>query len=116
MLSQRSQNFSSLQPNDNIAQLLDRYIYLEGCRVVIKFEQDLNPDITAEADPHFVWVVGRDGTDWKLADGGWKSANPRNAIASLNGHLTGFSTTGRSGTVTHRKFNVESLRVLRNRN
>ena len=100
---------------DNYDTLLSQQINTLGKRVVLKFTEtklDLTTGST-KTGKHFVWVIGKDGADWKLGDGGWtKNILPPQAIETLSGHLAGFQVTNGLGHQIQHNFQLDSLIVF----
>ncbi len=102
----------------NLSATLTEQIYTNGYRVILKFSQTAVSTTGTNTGTHFVWVVGKEGTDWKVGDGAWNNVTPVITgsvftIESLNAHIAGFQTTT-NGNTTTRTFTPVQLYVYRN--
>jgi len=93
-----------------LSAVLEDQIYGLGYRVLLQLSQTV--DGVPKSEKHTVWVVGKQGDDWKVADGGWGSGND-GEIDSLNAHLAGFET-GAAGSRKLRVFTPSALHIYRN--
>jgi uncharacterized repeat protein (TIGR01451 family) len=95
---------------------ITQFLYTLGERVILKFQHTTTDQTTGTTatGAHFVWVIGKENGDWKIADPGWNSV-PSDIIESLQAHLNGFTTISASTghTISH-QFVLDSLRTFQN--
>jgi uncharacterized repeat protein (TIGR01451 family) len=96
---------------NTLPDVLEREIYTNGNRVLINFNYAANN--FPQDHPHFAWVVGRQGSEWQIADGGWASAKVE-AIGSLAEHQAGFLVTLPRGGLAMLQFTPSQLYVFKN--
>ena len=104
----------------NYDEVLTEQVYTMGRRVVLKFMNAVTDQTTGltQTGPHYVWVIGKEGSDWKLADPGWNNVatgQSLSVLSSLQSHLAGFTTTSaRTGHTISHQFALDSLHAFQN--
>lgn len=86
-------------------EYLDRHVCGHGDRVILKLAEVIEtPGKPNRVGSHFVFVEGKNGSDWDVFDPGWS-----NAPSTLSGHFAPFSPTG----ADQRQFWVAGIRTYR---
>src|SRR5262249_40131670 len=103
-----------------LAQLgpyLDDHMCRRGHRVILHLNEFIDGNPTT--DGHWVFVTGRDGSDWRLFDPGWSHATRIDSaidepelLSSLKAHLDGFVAGGRRRTFTVSQVRTYKLGAL----
>jgi uncharacterized repeat protein (TIGR01451 family) len=96
----------------DLGTAFQNHIYGNQERVILQFLHTRTNQTTHEvaSGSHFVWVIGKEGNDWKAADPGWNSAYDVNDqphpefLSSLQAHLDGFYTHNSKGEIISHQF------------
>jgi hypothetical protein len=91
----------------SLDDFLDEHFCQNDERVIVKLTEFLNGSQEPHGS-HFILVTGKkeDG-DWEVFDPGWRNASPQEALKSLDGHFTGFTTSQ-----IFRKFVFQEVRAF----